>query len=90
MAMTLNPATSESYITTCDFKVAPSVGSLPSTTIVFSDSEPYAPSAVLYSKWTEILTGSGFQQPISGTPVFEGGGGGSPRPSSGFLYPRAF
>lgn len=88
MAMTLNPAISESYITASSLRVALPIGDIPSTTIRFDGSEPYTPSAVIYSKWTEILTGAGFQKPINGTPVYLGGGGGSVRPASGFLYPR--
>lgn len=88
MAMTLNPATSESYITASSFRVATFIGDIPSTTFRYAASDLSTPGGVIYSKWTKILTGSEFQQPINGTPVFEGGGGGSSRPSSGFLYPR--
>lgn len=88
MAMTLNPATSESYITASSFKVAPFIGNIPSTTFRFAASDLSTPAGVVYSKWTQILTGSGFKQPVEGTPVFEGGGGGTPRPSTGIMWPR--
>lgn len=88
MAMTLNPATSESYITASGFRVAPPIGDIPSTTAGLNGTNSSTPGDVLYSKWTEILTGAGFQQPVNGTPIYLGGGGGSIRPASGFLYPR--
>lgn len=86
--MTLNPATSEPYLTASSYKAGNPID-IPVTTPSILLTEAYTPGGVVYNKWTEILTGAGFTQPITGTPVYEGGGGGgSSRPSSGFLYPR--
>lgn len=91
MAFIVNPPLSEAYLTAVSFRVANVIpsslfgdGVIPAV----SETNSATPGNIAYSIWLKELTGVEATLPFNGTPVFTGGGGGSARPSSGFLYPR--